>query len=450
MEPDDIKDKAAGGLVWREGPDGKRIVIVHRKRHGGEWTLPKGHLKRKENGEEEDWKEAALREVAEEIKCPKEALQIDSTVDSISYLVDGAPKTVFFFNMTCKSDAKFDSKSSVKGEKVKTENEVDEVRLVSVDEALALLRYPKEQSLLRDAVPLSNQRPVIFRGLRKIFKSASHRRLDDSIGAFELELKDIVKRIEGRKFDNPEEKDEMHRAAKTVLQSLGCAKRALSLGKIEMGWRYFFQADLTSTYLLNKEDLRKRALATFKEAEAKLVSWRKKTVEELLSVKGDLKNSLSYGDVYDAKKILQEHHTNNYIKLRTAQFQLGTLAMVAFVPIVALVFLLPTLSSGISFNSLSLLLATMMLGALGGVFSGILSTAEQSSKGRIPDQLLSSWLIIARPVMGIVAALALYGFLFSGLIQLGTLTPPLVLALSFAVGFSERLLTRALEQTSGK
>jgi hypothetical protein len=45
--------------------------------------------------------------------------------------------------------------------------------------------------------------------------------------------------------------------------------------------------------------------------------------------------------------------------------------------------------------------------------------------------------------------LAISVFLLSGLIQLGTLTEYLILAISFASGFSERLLVKAVESTSG-
>ena len=49
--------EAAGGLVWRDTPDGKQILLVHRQRYD-DWTLPKGKL---EDGEA--WEQAALREI---------------------------------------------------------------------------------------------------------------------------------------------------------------------------------------------------------------------------------------------------------------------------------------------------------------------------------------------------------------------------------------------------
>ena len=152
----------------------------------------------------------------------------------------------------------------------------------------------------------------------------------------------------------------------------------------------------------------------------------------------------------EAGKFCQEHHTNTYIKLRTAQFQLEILAIIAIMPIIALIFLLPNISGQINFYNGALLGSIVLLGIMGGCFSGILSIARGTSKGRIPDQLLDSWLTLSRPIIGAVAALAISAFLISGLIQLGIyLTEYLILAISFAAGFSERLLVKAVESTSG-
>ena len=33
--------RAAGGVVLRDGPDGREVLLIHRRRYG-DWTLPKG------------------------------------------------------------------------------------------------------------------------------------------------------------------------------------------------------------------------------------------------------------------------------------------------------------------------------------------------------------------------------------------------------------------------
>jgi ADP-ribose pyrophosphatase YjhB (NUDIX family) len=469
--------RAAGGLIWVRGLNSRKIVIVHRKtRYGNEWTLPKGHLEQKnpndaEGAVLEDWSEAALREAHEETKCKKEDLRIESIAGPISYMDDEKPKIVLYFNMTCLSDYDFN-------QKITDDKEVDEVRLVNVGQALALLKYPKERLLIQEieslaTEPLPKMEPVRLLWLRKAFKSASHRRLDENIGPFEIELKDktsgILEQLRrhadaetepNKKTQAEEELERVRRKSNAALEALECSKKALSLGEIEIGWRYLFQAELEQTAIVtdepttittdNNKSLQRTALATLNEAEKKLKSWRLETIQAYLGKNGKLKEGITPGDVYRARKIMQEHFTNMYIKVHTAGFQLGILALIALALVFPVVILLPLLSPEVSLNNTGLIFAIAMFGALGGCFSGIFSISRQSGGGKIPDQILQSWVTIARPVVGVVAALAMSGFLLSGIIQLGALSVPLVLAVSFAVGFSERLLINALELKTGQ
>jgi len=123
---------AAGGLVWRDSPQGKVLAVVHRLRHGGDWTLPKGKLK-----EGESWLAAARREVKEETGCQ---VRVESFAGSICYHADGKPKVVRFWNM------------SVVGEPGEpTDKEVDKVDWLPVEGACARLTYPLERALIESA-----------------------------------------------------------------------------------------------------------------------------------------------------------------------------------------------------------------------------------------------------------------------------------------------------------
>ena len=57
--------RAAGGLVWRPGPDGPEVLLVHRPKYD-DWSFPKGKA---EPGEDD--LACALREVEEEtgLRC---------------------------------------------------------------------------------------------------------------------------------------------------------------------------------------------------------------------------------------------------------------------------------------------------------------------------------------------------------------------------------------------
>jgi 8-oxo-dGTP diphosphatase len=121
--------RAAGGVIVHEG----RVAVVHRPRYD-DWSLPKGKL---DPGE--GWEEAALREVEEEtgMRC-----RLLGELSSTEYEDrKGRPKTVRYWRM------------AVEGEPppFAPNDEVDELRWVTPDEAVALLSYPHDRELVADA-----------------------------------------------------------------------------------------------------------------------------------------------------------------------------------------------------------------------------------------------------------------------------------------------------------
>jgi 8-oxo-dGTP diphosphatase len=125
---------AAGGLLWRESPQGRQILIIHRQRYD-DWSLPKGKL---ESGER--WEEAALREIKEETFYEA---KIDSLAGVTTYMHGKRPKVVLFWNMTPISLTK--PSPSLPEAKI----EVDEARWASIEEAIKRLNYNSEVTLVR-------------------------------------------------------------------------------------------------------------------------------------------------------------------------------------------------------------------------------------------------------------------------------------------------------------
>ena len=121
--------EAAGGVVWRRSAGGViEILLVHRPRYD-DWTVPKGKL---DAGETHAG--AALREVEEEtgLRCA-----LGPELASTSYRDRrGRPKRVRYWAMT-----------PVGGRFTPTD-EVDEVRWLPVEEAKALLSYPRDREVL--------------------------------------------------------------------------------------------------------------------------------------------------------------------------------------------------------------------------------------------------------------------------------------------------------------
>ena len=135
MEPRilDVSDvatvRAAGGLVCRPGPAGLlEVAIIHRPAYD-DWSLPKGKLEPGEAAEA-----AALREVEEEtgLRC-----RLGEAVGCTSYLDRrGRPKTVCYWAMEVES-GRFTPGS-----------EVDQLRWLTLGEALQLLSYAHDRELL--------------------------------------------------------------------------------------------------------------------------------------------------------------------------------------------------------------------------------------------------------------------------------------------------------------
>jgi 8-oxo-dGTP diphosphatase len=118
--------EAAGGVVL--GPDG-RVALVHRPRYD-DWSLPKGKLDAGESFEE-----AALREVEEETGLRARLVR---ELRSVEYHDNkGRPKLVRYWLMEVEEDPGFVAN-----------DEVDELRWVEPEEALGLLTYSRDRSLV--------------------------------------------------------------------------------------------------------------------------------------------------------------------------------------------------------------------------------------------------------------------------------------------------------------
>lgn len=123
--------RAAGGIVWRHAAGGVvEVLLVHRPRYD-DWTFPKGKL---DDGESDE--AAALREVEEEtgLRC-----ELGRELVGSAY-VDrkGRSKEVRYWQMTRRSGT------------FEVNDEVDEVRWLTVGEAGDLLTYGRDREVLAD------------------------------------------------------------------------------------------------------------------------------------------------------------------------------------------------------------------------------------------------------------------------------------------------------------
>jgi 8-oxo-dGTP pyrophosphatase MutT (NUDIX family) len=119
---------AAGGVVVRDG----EVLLVHRPRYD-DWTFPKGKL---DPGE--SFEDAALREVEEEtgLRC-----NVGRELPATRYAVGTRPKIVRYWLMTPEAETPF-----------VPNDETDELRWLSRDEAMSLLTYDRDRDVLAAAL----------------------------------------------------------------------------------------------------------------------------------------------------------------------------------------------------------------------------------------------------------------------------------------------------------
>jgi 8-oxo-dGTP pyrophosphatase MutT (NUDIX family) len=120
--------QAAGGLVVRRQGGVLEIVVVHRPvQH--DWSFPKGKLEPGETLET-----AALREVWEETGMTCDLLRFIGHTEYVDR--KGRPKTVAYWIM------------AAEGGFFSPNEEVDELRWLSLDLASRLLSYPRDRELV--------------------------------------------------------------------------------------------------------------------------------------------------------------------------------------------------------------------------------------------------------------------------------------------------------------
>ena len=94
-----------------------------------------------------------------------------------------------------------------------------------------------------------------------------------------------------------------------------------------------------------------------------------------------------------------------------------------------------------------MLLLVFLFGALGGTIFAFISTPQRTDGPRIPDQLLTWYVTLMRPLWGGVGALVVYLGLQAGIIKVDSEKEgALILCISIAAGYSERLAMGALEK----
>lgn len=424
--------RAAGALLWRKCSAHWEIAIVHRKRYN-DWTLPKGKLNKGES-----WQEAAIREVREETGYAPTILDF---AGAISYQVDGKLKVARFWHMEVNGNSD-----------QKRDDEVDEVIWLLPEAALKRLQYPLEQALLEASqkkLPPQKVSNSIQRVWRNVFRPISLQRLGNTLDTVESDLDAVIEQV---RISEKEFIGGWNQRSKHLLDT---ARQAYNEANAELGWRCLRAADRFMLFGLSTEQLKIEARSILIEANderKKLSKWRKTIIQQLLgNDDGKLKDQIDLPDVVRAKRILDEHADNVYQKLYILKTRLQLLSIVSGLALLAWLIWPPFLphSSVLASsqeNSYLMWFGVILSGVLGALFSSFSSTisTDQTEK-RIPSELSTSIITIARLSMATVTALAASIFLASGVFNIPKPNYEMMLAVAFVSGFSDRLLLRGIQ-----
>lgn len=156
--------------------------------------------------------------------------------------------------------------------------------------------------------------------------------------------------------------------------------------------------------------------------------------------------------VFHAMRIRDEHSENVHRRLALLGRQMAVLSLVlaaALLGVLAMAFSAP-LNLDDPPTGARTWIWVPLFGALGGCFTALLSVARRSPLSRIPEQR-EQWLFTAgRPLIGSAAALVAYALFEAEILSLGPAdTSGALLAIAFAAGLSERLVTGALDSSTG-
>ncbi len=447
MEPKVIF--AAGGILWKKISGEYKICLVYRERYGGKWSLPKGKLK-----ENESWETAAVREVEEETGAKVKILKYAHT---IQYLVNSSTKIVMFWHM----------KETGRISKA-TDSEVVKTGWFTIKEAINKIDYEEEiklisgiefpgggfKELLKNILRVFN--PRVF--INKYFnRGIRFQRLEGDIKEY---IEYLEYRIRRSKSDKLTEWAE--HARKLVKNSVD----ELLSGNVDMAWKSLNSAKRIQLFGFTDEELKEKAKVIRIES-AKLNEWRRKAIYKLIGDNENPRDDISADSLNMALQLRDEHYNNEYHKNELIKDVYRILLISMVLTIIAIWIYFQNLhinnlilsNDHIVFPEGSLTafaLGTILFGILGGCISSIFNIRDSSKIARIPEIVNNNYVTFLRIFIGGGLAFIIFIFIQSDFtekifkFELRPINPFTYFAISFAAGFSERLVLRAITSIVGK
>jgi hypothetical protein len=217
-----------------------------------------------------------------------------------------------------------------------------------------------------------------------------------------------------------------------------------------VAWDCLQQIARERVLAFNEDERRAELALLIAEGRSRLSGWRNEAAEALaVAARGEAPSvALLQAMMLNVHAARQAHRHN--IALVRQQLPALVAMLIAAVAFFALWGLLGGFDwlarDDVEITVGMILVSGVLMGYFGGLVSFAFNWLRADLSARIPDLRAQRWLSFARPAIGAAVAVPIVLFVESGLINLGQLSPALVLALCFIGGFSERWFVGRIER----
>jgi len=231
---------------------------------------------------------------------------------------------------------------------------------------------------------------------------------------------------------------------------LARATEAARAQRAYVAWDCLQQIERERVLAMSDDERRAEMALTLAESRTLLSGWRQDAAEALAAsarghappvavLQGLMRN------VHAARQ--EQRHRIALVRQQLPALAMMLIAAVAFFGLWALLGGFDWLArDDVEVTVGMILVSGVLMGFFGGLVRFAFNWLRADLSARSPDLRTQRWLSLARPMIGAAVAVPIVLFVEAGLINLGQLSPALVLALCFLGGFSERWFVARIDR----
>lgn len=311
---------------------------------------------------------------------------------------------------------------------------------------------PDDTAAAHAAPAPATAQPPVAAGFAARVREASER--DASSLRLEAALLDRARELQALRERLAAPSDEQRAMLERCDALLERAVAAAAQRRALVAWDCLQQIDRERVLAMTEDERRAEMALVLAESRSKLSGWRQDAAESLAAC--------SRGEAPSAA-VLQALLRNVHAAQQSRQHRIALVrqqlpALTMMLGLAVLFFALWGLLGGFDWLARDdvevtvgmILVSGVLMGYFGGLVSFAFNWLRADLSHRLPDARVQRWLAFARPAIGAALAVPIVLFVEAGLINLGQLSPALVLALCFLGGFTERWFVAQIERIADR